>query len=95
MLPSACHAIVLENTRIYAHVSEGYAMQRTTVSSSNLASVGYDATTETLEIEFQNGAVYQYFSVPVQVYHGLMQAESHGSYFNEHIKNGGFRYRKV
>ena len=48
-------------------------MQRTTVSSSNLASVGYDATTETLEIEFQNGAVYQYFSVSVQVYHGLMQ----------------------
>ena len=48
-------------------------MQRTTVSSSNLASVGYDATTETLEIEFQNGAVYQYFSVPVQAYHGLMQ----------------------
>lgn len=47
-------------------------MKRQSVSSSNLRSVGYDPETKTLEVEFQNGSVYQYFNVPPQVYKGLM-----------------------
>ena len=38
-------------------------MQRDYVSSSNIVSVGYDPASETLEIEFQSGAVYQYYNV--------------------------------
>ncbi|KAB8140808.1 KTSC domain-containing protein [Chloroflexia bacterium SDU3-3] len=53
-----------------------------TVSSSNLASVGYDPTTQTLEICFHSGACYQYFHVPQHVYDGLMGAGSHGTYFD-------------
>ena len=70
-------------------------MKRTPVSSSNLASVGYDEISHTLEIGFVNGSVYQYFQVPAHVYRDLMNAASHGSYFNEYIKDGGFRYRKI
>jgi hypothetical protein len=70
-------------------------MNRTAVSSSHLASVGYDSTTNTLEIEFNDGSVYQYFNVPESVYRGLMQAASHGSYFDSHIKKAGYRYRQV
>lgn len=39
-------------------------MNRKSVTSSNIASIGYDETSETLEIEFKNGGVYQYFDVP-------------------------------
>lgn len=39
-------------------------MQRTPVDSSTMAAVGYDADSETLEIEFVNGHLYQYFDVP-------------------------------
>ena len=46
-------------------------MDRTPVSSSNLASVGYDPSTKTLEIEFNDGAVYQYDDVPESEYTGL------------------------
>ena len=70
-------------------------MQRTSVSSSNLASVGYDAATQTLEVAFVHGGVYQYFGVPESVYNGLMAASSHGSYFDSHVKKAGYRYRKV
>lgn len=70
-------------------------MQRIPVSSSNLASVGYDTVSQTLEIEFLNGSVYQYFRVPAHLYHSLMSAASHGSYFSAYIKNGGFAYRKI
>ena len=53
-----------------------HAIERTQVRSSALRSVGYDEDSQTLEIEFTNGAVYQYFDVPPEVHHGLMAAES-------------------
>jgi hypothetical protein len=61
-------------------------MLRTPVSSSNLRSVGYDPRTQTLEIEFNSGDIYQYFNVPAIIYQGLMSAGSHGKYFNQNIK---------
>jgi len=62
-------------------------MQRQTVSSSNLASIGYDASNEILEVEFNHGGVYHYFDVPKDVYQELMDASSHGKYFVANIKD--------
>lgn len=70
-------------------------MERLRVSSSNLASVGYDETNEILEIEFNHGGIYQYFDVPSSVYEGLMNASSHGTYFDSNIKKAGYRYKKI
>lgn len=61
-------------------------MNRTPVRSSNLGSVGYDANQRTLEIEFKSGGLYEYYDVPIEVHDELMNAESHGKYFNENIK---------
>lgn len=62
-------------------------MIRTPVESSNLVSVGYDPKSKTLEIEFKQGRVYQYFEVPAYIFRGLMQAPSKGKYFNAHIRD--------
>jgi len=70
-------------------------MNRTSVSSSNLASVGYDPENMILEIEFQHGGIYQYFDVPESVYQSLMNADSHGKYFDAYIKKGGYRFKKI
>jgi hypothetical protein len=70
-------------------------MHRTFVSSTNLKSVGYDPETHTLEVEFHDGAVYQYFRVPQHVYMSLMNASSKGGYLDDHIKKGQYRYRKI
>jgi hypothetical protein len=70
-------------------------MERKHVSSSNLSSVGYDPDSKTLEIEFLNGGLYQYFNVPLNIYNGLMAASSHGSYFDQYIKKGGFSFKKI
>ena len=70
-------------------------MKRQSVVSSNLASVGYDAVNEILEIEFNDGGVYQYFEVPENVYEELMSASSHGQYFDRNIKKAGYNYRKM
>jgi len=70
-------------------------MERRSVSSSNLASVGYDAQSQTLEVAFNRGGVYQYYSVPFQVYSGLMNASSHGEYFDRNVKKVGYRFKQV
>lgn len=69
-------------------------MERTSVTSSNVASVGYDEESQTLEIEFNNGSVYQYYDVPKHVYESLMQASSVGGFLSSNIK-GQYRYSRV
>jgi len=61
-------------------------MERVQVVSSNIRSVGYDAESSTLEVEFNSGNVYQYLNVPKSEYEGLMSASSKGRYFNTNIK---------
>lgn len=61
-------------------------MQRQAVTSSNLASVGYDDERQVLEVEFKSGFVYQYEGVPKFAYSDMVSAESVGSYFNANIK---------
>lgn len=68
-------------------------MQMTPVISSNLVSVGYDAETQTLRIQFHNG-IYDYYNVPARIYQGLMSAASHGEYHAAYIKNS-YRYRRI
>jgi len=70
-------------------------MERTPVKSSNLASVGYESSSSTLEIEFHGGGIYQYDGVPQEIYDGLLSADSKGKYFHRNIKNGGYPYTKI
>jgi hypothetical protein len=70
-------------------------VDRQPVSSSSLASVGYDGTKNTLEIEFKHGSIYQYYDVPAEVHAGLINASSLGQYFHANIKNAGYRYRQI
>jgi len=70
-------------------------MERTSVSSSNIASVGYDKKTSTLEVEFKGGGIYQYYNVPATVHAGFLSAESVGKHFHANVKNGGYKYKKV
>ena len=69
-------------------------MNRMAVSSDNIVSIGWDAGSEVLEVEFKRGAVYQYERVPQSVFNGLMGASSHGGYLADRVK-GVYEYRRV
>ena len=69
-------------------------MNRTPVNSSNIAEIGYDPPTMTLEVAFKQGTAYQYFDVPETVYQELMRADSKGKFLNANIKNS-YRYTKL
>ena len=70
------------------------ALDRISVQSSNIRSVGYEAISETLEVEFTSGNIYQYFGVPESEYEGLMNAGSKGRYLNQNIKDC-YRYVQI
>ncbi len=69
-------------------------MQRVLVESTTLASAGHDARAAVLELQFRNGAVYQYFHVPRRVYRDLLWAQSKGGYFNQNIR-GRYPYKLI
>ena len=74
-------------------------MERQSVSSSQILSVGYDPESQTLEIEFKRkgeapGGVYQYFDVEPEQHKTFMEAESLGKHFGTHIR-GKFKFIKV
>lgn len=61
-------------------------MERLSVKSRILRSVGYDESTKTLEIEFTSGLVYQYSGVPPKVYADLMHSGEIGKYYSEKVR---------
>jgi preprotein translocase subunit SecB len=61
-------------------------MQRKSVKSSNIASVGYDAARNVLEIEFKTGGVFHYAGVSQKQYDSLIASESVGKFFHGHIR---------
>jgi hypothetical protein len=62
-------------------------MRRRLVNSSSLRSVGYDARSRTLEIEFHHTGVYQYYDVPRTVLAEMLAQSSLGAYFNMNIRD--------
>jgi hypothetical protein len=69
-------------------------MERTPVTSRDIRSIGYDPETQTLEIEFNKGGVYQYAGVPEGEYEAMKNADSKGKYLNANIK-GRYPYIKL
>jgi hypothetical protein len=69
-------------------------MIRDPVASSNVASVGYDGPSQTLEVEFLNGMVYQYYNVGTALFEQFMHAPSKGQFLNTYIRNA-YPYSRV
>jgi hypothetical protein len=61
-------------------------MKRKSVSSSMISSIGYDAKSKTLEIEFTSGTIWQYYKVPKTEFDKMNNSNSIGRYFLDYIK---------
>jgi hypothetical protein len=58
---------------------------RVKVNSTKIWSIGYDAFTKILEVEFYEEGVYHYYEVPEAVYTNLMFADSVDQYLQMNI----------
>jgi hypothetical protein len=65
------------------------------VKSSTLDAVAYDEGSSTLAVRFKNGSEYEYPGVSESIFQGILAAPSPGKYFQAHVKDAGFRFRKV
>jgi hypothetical protein len=55
--------------------------------SSVLKAAAWDERTETLLVVFNSGSVWNYQSVPYDVFHELVKSNSAGKFFNLNIRN--------
>lgn len=65
-----------------------------TPESSNIAGFDYVKERQILIVEFKDGARYNYFDVPEQIFEGMQNAASKGQYLAQHVK-GVYRYARV
>lgn len=64
------------------------------VDSSCIDAIAYLRNTSILKIRFVSGAVYQYFRVDESTFLDFRDADSFGSFFNQHIK-GCYHYQPI
>jgi hypothetical protein len=64
------------------------------VDSSAILRIRHQPQDETLMVTFVSGKTYAYDGVPAPVYNAFLAAESHGTFFNAHIRDR-YPYRVV
>lgn len=64
------------------------------MNSSMANAIGYDSDRNILQIEFHNGAVYQYSDIDEDTWQDLHQADSIGKFFNENVR-GKYQYERI
>lgn len=70
-------------------------MQRRPIRSTSLKSVGYDAATLTLEIEWRNGSLVRYTGVAEPVYETLLAVPGKSMFVEQVIERGGYVREQV
>jgi KTSC domain len=58
-------------------------MELHSVDSSMIQAFGYEAEAQMLLVIFNSGKTYRYFEVPPDIYEGLLEADSKGSYLRD------------
>ena len=64
------------------------------LKSKMFLSAAHDAEGHTLYLRFRSGDVYRYFGFSADRYHELLNTESHGRYFLNHIRDH-FRFERL
>jgi hypothetical protein len=68
-------------------------MERRTVNSSKIRSVGYDERARVLEVEHSDGSIYQYSGVSAEVHRRMMSAPTIASFYQDRVEEDFSRKR--
>jgi hypothetical protein len=77
--------LVADQRQSFGRHSQAYVMPH--LQSSMMTFAKYDDDACELDITFTSGKTYRYLEVPVEIYEGLLDAESKGEFFNDSIKD--------
>ena len=70
-------------------------MERKFVNSRKIVSVGYDMSIEVLEVEFQDGSIYQYSEISLEVYLAFMIVQGFSEEYFYHDIQGKYPCYRV
>lgn len=56
-------------------------------NSSHISRIGWNSRDKMLHIIFVSGLRYRYYSIPEDIVIGLLNADSHGTYFWQNIRD--------
>jgi hypothetical protein len=59
---------------------------RGAVTSSNIMTVGFDADTDTLAVEFKSGHIYHHSGVPSELVERFLNADSKGRFYADNVR---------
>jgi hypothetical protein len=62
-------------------------MQRLSIDSDSLRSIGYNELGQMMEVEFEDGTLRQYYDVPLDIYDELLETKTKDKYFNDYVKD--------
>ena len=69
-------------------------MKRLQIQSTNIKGIGFEDGT--LEVEFKQGAVYQYSPITEDQFRALLESDSKSKWINENIKSKStIKFKKV
>ena len=62
-------------------------MQRLSIDSDSLRSIGYNELGQMMEVEFEDGTLRQYYDVPLDIYDDFLETKTKDNYFNDYVKD--------
>jgi len=74
--------------------TEGLGLDWQPLESKLLAAAAYAAPRRILYLRFHSGEIYRYFTFPAEQYQNLLDADSRGRYFLNHIRDH-FPYERL
>lgn len=75
-----------------ANENEGFPM--VSVSSSQIAQVGYNVASSKMRVLFNSGGLYEYSDVPQDVYSNIVNGVSPGGVFHSTVK-GAYSFERL
>ncbi len=67
------------------------------IQSDNVMAAGYDESSQIMTVQFQNGAVYEYYGVPGELWTSFLNAQPHpwSQVGYPQLVAGGIPYRRI
>lgn len=71
--------------------------QLITIQSDNVRAAGYDASTLVMTVQFKNGALYEYYGVPADLWTSFVAAQPHpwSQVGYPRLVQGGIPYKRI
>ena len=95
--PVSNHSRTPTPDNVGKEISEGTGGALIGISSDNVNAAGYDVSSKVMTVQFNGGAVYEYYEVPLNLWEDFLGAQPNpwSEVGNPRLVQGGFAYKRI